>query len=738
MNSIFFLFLFLFPPLAQADILFLDMNNSSKEVAAAQESALKSKRKLIVFPKNSPEAIKALQQAKDEYVALGKNYEATCAEQKSIDCRKLTEEMTKKSAEITAAQTKMELNINELKAFLSDREGKKQPITSIVISGHDGTGTFSGSFGQIGDAELAGLFDQYPLLRENVRSLHLWGCYTTSPGSLMLNWKRHFPNTALISGYEGRAPLNDKPAGWQYLKGVLAAEPALLEITDHKKLKKALRKLPGALLTHAAISVCDSYASNKESYSFAEMSDLCVQLKDQLMKTSSSFDCYYKATKEECADPPTNTSSGPVREFYEILQKSSACSEISNDSIFRTYSRDQAIRLVFSKEVQKNFSRIYQAELADADQLLSELGAPSGLTFSGLEKLSRKDLLKKIQELQNFLQAKMPDATLDPKSLEFGETEAKLHSLAKLHSVLSSTMVNLDNCVPFEWVEPNENTPSSCVDKKQIGLAGVATALADPVKGKSFILQQTAEKLEKQIDEIENSDKPLASMEERIDFLRAKIGVLSVVRTKLRKKITKETPQQKLAEMKLQWAEFVLANKMNKIPSPKEDPEAVRLAREFHKEHVQFRAKSIDKEIKHLIMLLPSLSSDVTEEHKRQLKILELKAKANEQKAKVLRLSESANSDDLKAAAVLRRELGQQLLVIRMAEIEREMAAHNGLLTAPNADTQLTPQHLATLQSEIDKLSKAKSKLQANKEKESETLAEGQLDTIEIGTKYAF
>ncbi len=82
-------------------------------------------------------------------------------------------------------------------------------------------------------------FAEYPELKENIRSLHLWGCYTTTIGSIEINWKKAFPNVALLTGYDGIAPANDKPANWALLEDVLAKEKQLIEAGDTKKLKRS-------------------------------------------------------------------------------------------------------------------------------------------------------------------------------------------------------------------------------------------------------------------------------------------------------------------------------------------------------------------------------------------------------------------------------------------------------------------------------------------------------------------
>jgi hypothetical protein len=724
------LLLFGFIPLARADILFLDLNNSPKEIAAAQEAAAKSNRKLIVLPSHSPAQVKQLNQLKMESTKLTKEYDKKCKSNGTPECLALSDRFNKKYNEYVEFQKTLHFDPESLRNFLRERDSTKKALTSVVVSGHDGTGTFAGVFGRVGDEELAKIFGEFPYLSGNVRSLHLWGCYTTSPGSLMLNWKRHFPNTALISGYEGRAPLNDKPAGWHYLKGVLAAEPALLETTDHEKLKKALAKIPGALQTHAAISVCDNYASNKESYNFAELEVRCRTLKQQLEEKGDAYNCYLKAATDECADPPANTGAGLVREFYEVLHKASACSQILTDPIYRTYSRDQAIRLVFAKEVQKNFARIYGQEIAEVDKMLAELGAPADVRFAGMEKMSRRDFLLRTQKLQNFIQSQWPDFERDLNSFKFGEREGKLHSLAFFQAALSGTLVNLDHCVPFEWVEPNENTPSKCVDRSRIGLAGVVSAMTDELQSKVLLRDKMLEKLNRELTALTRSEKPIPDQEARTNLLWAQINYLHRYTLSASKEKRELDPREQAAQLQLDWAELTLANSINNVVDPKKTEEAIRIARDYHEATLVDRLKYLAEVVKSLETARAGETMESAAQRMRELEDAQLGLAAGEETSKILRLLKSKDSDDLKAAAVGRRTLGERLLVLRKKDIASRISSIEKYLQQASTQSYLTNDYVNSLRGMLERLKEQETRLLTNPEAEAEKLVESNLDTI--------
>ncbi len=462
---------------AWANILFLDMNNSPKEIEAAAEAAKNSKRELVVYPV-VPQKVRSEITALDGKInKLMRTRDKKCKKMDSDFCKKTADEIGAKLKQREEMAKPYKFSKEGLLSFLEEQKKSGKTFPSVVVSGHDGTGSFSGHFGRVGDEELAKIFAQANI-HQDVRTFHLWGCYTTSPGSLMLNWKKHFPNISLFTGYDGRAPLNDKPAGWSYLKGVLEKEPALLEVENAKKLQAILKKIPGANQVTSAIYSCDDYASLTEAYNFQDMGEKCEKFKEQLLADEDTYQCYLKSSREECFDPPANTGRSPLRDYYELTQKAVACRSFSEDPIFRNLSRDQAIRLIFFREVVNNFSRIYEKEIRESNEILKSLGAPSDVLLENPEKLTRKELLEKMEKLLAFLQSQSFDLALQAKPGEFGEREAKLYALRNFHRGLTSTLMDLSSgCVPFNWTEPHKDDLSQCMNPNFLGSKGAQYAL---------------------------------------------------------------------------------------------------------------------------------------------------------------------------------------------------------------------------------------------------------------------
>lgn len=435
------------PAPGRADILFLDLNNSAKEVEAARKAAKKRGEQLVLLPPPlTAEETRDAEAAKTRLTEMRERYDEQCGDRYNARCEELSEQLDQ------AAPLQDRFKPEQLRELLKSRAASGKTFSSVVVSGHDGTGGIHGDNGDIRDDQIASIFASVPGQQDALRALHLWGCYTTSPGSLMLNWKKHFPNVSLITGYDGRAPLNSTPAGWHYLQGVLEKEDQLIQSGDANKLRRnlmAIRGVTGAGGVGAAVMACNDFANKQEAYDLGETVRRCESYGKEIRAKEGEFLCYRRAREESCANPPSDTSAGPVRKFYELLQKVSPCQELSDDGIFRAYSRDQAIRLNYFKSIQRNASTVHAQDLAALDALLARTNAPDSLRFTGLEKLSRRDLISNLEGLLKHLKNTPP-----------GDRAV----LRRFHIALTNIFVDLKaGCVPFNWTDPDKNVRSRCL-----------------------------------------------------------------------------------------------------------------------------------------------------------------------------------------------------------------------------------------------------------------------------------
>lgn len=567
------LLLILAPALARADdVLFFDMNASGHEIEAATAAAKKSKRGLVVFPPlTNEERRQFFELSKAEEAAMLKAQKVCERNNWAADACRSAQSFTKEvTQKLAAIKKKASYKEEDLKRFLKDQKAAGKSFSTVVVSGHNGTGSISGALGSVSDELLASAFDEAGL-KDDIRSLHLWGCYTTSPGSVLMNWKPKFPNVNFISGYDLQAPLNDKPAGWQYLKSVIEREPELHRIADAKKLQAALRKLPGALQVNAAITNCGLYANPREAYDFEDYKEQCRKYKTDLEKRAPQFECYLQATSDACADTPVNTNAGVIREYYGILQKTDPCQEISPDVTFGSHNRDQALRLLFNRAVMGNFARMHGQVLNETDEILAAMGAPKELRFADIDKLSRKEALARIDQLLVFARVHLPDLSLEPEKFEIkDETTARAAVLLRTHGALTKIAAQLNpRCVPYSWHESGSVDSSNCLDKEDVGAVGLAFATANPVVMRHRMLAERSNEIEESAGQ-----KDLDPYERLVLSARAE----RVSNAKDRK--AGQGPA-KLDQLRNAWAEKMASLHKSGEAKPLENPEARRLQYEY-------------------------------------------------------------------------------------------------------------------------------------------------------------
>jgi hypothetical protein len=480
MHKLILLAALLAPFSARADILFLDMNDSPKEIEAAAKAARARGERLIVYPQMSEENRAENERIKAQLKRTTREFERVCNREAD---RNACTAVDRQMRQLYDAQRKITQNIrfdmNKLKDVLEKHNKNGGKVNSLVISGHDGTGHFNGVFGDMSDRGLSEMLDSIPGLKDNLLGIHLWGCYTTSPSSILTNWKANFPNTVLVTGYNGVAPANDKPAGWNYLEAVLKQELDLIAETDQKKLQRMLKNMPGVnFMPAAAFNRGDCFISPSDTFSFTELMSRCKDLMAKLKTQQDQYNCYLKAENEQCANPPSDTRNGVIRQFYNLVQNAGPCGELEEYRGQLRISRDQVIRMVFFPEVKKNYAGIYGKEIGEVDESLEALGAPPTLRFKDMEKLSRRDLLLRIDELNKFLQKEYQKLGVNMDE-EAGMKDAQLLMLRNFQRSLTSTLSSLSpDCVPFNWVEPAAREESQCTRREDLGRVGVERALA--------------------------------------------------------------------------------------------------------------------------------------------------------------------------------------------------------------------------------------------------------------------
>lgn len=394
-------------------MLFIDTNFSDPEIATASKAACARGERLLVVPSNYQEYTNQLLIVDGAKRAFDK-----CASVKSSKCAQETTKYLSLHSEFQKNFAKpLKSSIQE--AMEGIRKDKAK-ITNFTISGHDGGGNFSGYKGTFDRAYLSALMEAYKDLNE-VSSVLLLGCYTGVQKEMML-WQGMFPKARLIGGFDGSAPLSDKPAGHTYLQDLLLKEKAMIQQAEEEKLNKFARaqittldQLDAAIFVRP---VCEEeksfyYASKERGAQFKPWSTDCRKPHESLKKDAARAALYETGELE----PPLNPSSGELRQIYDRARGNEHCLDGSGIPL----NVSNVFNLRFYDAVKKNFTHFYEKELALSEKILSSITTES----------LKKNFGPVIALMEKEEQAKQDEISLlekDPK--KFGAfKEAELRKL---------------------------------------------------------------------------------------------------------------------------------------------------------------------------------------------------------------------------------------------------------------------------------------------------------------------
>lgn len=322
-----------------------ERNGLNLEIEAAKAAALKSGRKLVIFPDS----------------------------------------------------TSKKLNYESLKEFLSN--GNTKSINSIVISGHNGNGTFGGMNGEIKRDEMMELFKD-PSVKssvQNVEALHLLGCYTGVPGVVNkwspLNEDSALPSLKMISGFDNKSPFSDDSKMGEITKNLLSEERNIINSAEDKQLKEEVLKNmkllnpKGLDLTLLLNSCGEDYYINKglvnnqrkrernTPYMLDKMSEIikeCENNKGKINDLVEKISCWREPVtgdisnseglkkrddfcKAQNVDDPPNPN-GALRSLYSQYLEFSHCFELEENTDMYV-SPESLLRTLFSENVFKNTMR---------------------------------------------------------------------------------------------------------------------------------------------------------------------------------------------------------------------------------------------------------------------------------------------------------------------------------------------------------------------------------------------
>jgi hypothetical protein len=464
--------LLIFLPLSGlADVLFLDVNNNPIEIETARRAAAARGERLVVFPPPfSTQQANRMAQIDRQLQEINRQ-RASLFRGGRVDSRQQIDALSRQSFELFDERAKLgtELTDEGLRQTLSELNRNGTKLSSIIISGHDGNGSFTGSRGGISAANIQAALGEVPEMASGIRSLYLWGCYTTNYGSCEAHWKDVAPNLSILVGFDGSAPAQNKTANHTMLEDSMKLEKRLIEARDGREIANLWNQIRNINLVTASICLDDRIVSRQGVRDRRAMNAMCESLvREQKPRRWAERIACYRDGLPGCENPPQDTRTGELRAIYNEIQAHAHCREslsadpngAATELLACWPDPDEVIRLILYRQVAKNFSRFHRGEIAAHDRLIEELGFPSSLKLGDVTTLSRAELNRRLAGVQQEL-AKRTDST----AALVGPDGAKLSELALRSEKISATLGRVNpSCVDFSWVEPDPNGPSACME----------------------------------------------------------------------------------------------------------------------------------------------------------------------------------------------------------------------------------------------------------------------------------
>jgi hypothetical protein len=421
----------LFCEITIADVLFVDLNFNSKEVATARQAVEGGRKEtLIIIPKfsNNPvedQRIRAQAGAiKERIEKASDEMRCTDADQAKKDLKAL---MTTHNL-MAQIDEKMEYR-KELDKSLAEISKSGKPLTSMIISGHHGGKSFSGAIGHLSEHDLPLVFKKYKQVGQGVASIYLWGCYT-APIPQVRYWKTVlkdgkdlktgaptaegviFPNLKVLAGFSAIAPKEDKAFNHTFLKEMLVKEQQASTVADLSAFFRTMGNNGGA--TAVIARFCDrngTYATPTKSISLKD-AFLCKQAdKDEFEnKLLPIFQKYMDAKEKGYENVPPESTHSTLRKIYSRGRALLRCYDTEetlpnsdSGSIFSQIDQ-KMLPLIRFRPLLANFEKSGKEILDEARSILKSQGKPLLLApnFSN-PKLTRAEVISQRNNLYYFL-----------------------------------------------------------------------------------------------------------------------------------------------------------------------------------------------------------------------------------------------------------------------------------------------------------------------------------------------
>ena len=404
---------------AHADIVFLNMNGSATELPAVQALAHANGERVFVIPKN-----RGLVSAED------------------YNTKNVTAELVELAMQGVRPRT-------------------------LIVSGHHARE--EGFWGKNGEVALYFLEDHIPAegkrghregleFFESLQSLYLWGCYTgsfTHAADLLTGENLAFKNVRYVVGFGEKGPLNTDPVSGRILIDVLRKENQFRS-GNMEKAFQLLKTVPSyqkrdVIIYRGKEFVSQDGWSNQDTY-LKSCDD--EARKQRLANSIRTIWDHYRAKR---GPVPEDTAKGELRLAYQDLQRYNFCTSMGAVKFpqFKEIPESSfTIRLIFYKNVLKNFMRQHSEHLALASKDLRSAGFKDTEFLIDFGQLDRASLIKKLDNLME------QSEIIFPEGLSGAMKEKEIYYYNLIRDLQMVVFTDAE-AIPVDWIDPISSAKAS-------------------------------------------------------------------------------------------------------------------------------------------------------------------------------------------------------------------------------------------------------------------------------------
>lgn len=390
------------PKDASETVVMVDYNFILQEVESAKKAACESGKGFVVLPHGYDyhKKVGDLREKiyRNQSYRRNNNCEYLESDSATPRCKRLIKEAGQLNLEMNTEQNWLHAQVRPSKlvdAKFKELAGKDKSVNSIVLSGHDGSGSFHGIAGGGDKRQIVELLkDAYkdkPELLEQLNSVYLWGCYTATRAETDW-WSKNLPSLNIVGGFHGTGPSIGKTASNQMLYDLMSSEEEIARVSEENRLEGQLKGLDGLpyLLSGIYVKNCNEdeyYLSRQKSQSGDRLvtsfgptgEEVCKERESENKELHSRFMKYFNGE----LPIPKDTQNGELRRIYNFSRAWEHCGQYWDAA--ENLKPDQVALLLFFDGVKANFYNSFRSEIQAALKAFQSL--PMGeLDFIGKDK----------------------------------------------------------------------------------------------------------------------------------------------------------------------------------------------------------------------------------------------------------------------------------------------------------------------------------------------------------------